>query len=408
MSVAAQRFRYLDNETNVPIADLSSITGNYNFNIPQENTQITSFDFNNSGGDILKSLSGSLEDLKNLNFANVDFSGTIDKVLASISKLDLPDFVKDAFSFLKDLDLDKLKGFVKDAFDIGMVLLCNSLDFLKNFMLGKALTNNVLSGLLIAFLLSLLDKICDAYLNKNVRQNASHQEQLDYLIPPKNNITNANAYNEFKGAYSDYLQSNPADYMTPNTSFNTDTFLTNATTMTASQINTAVNGLADNEFSSDDRSAFLSALDTKLTGYQPTSAEYSNLLRVKGDFINLPPVSPIRSNKSIGYQYLKDKLGKLSQALPNITVNQSQAATMSAAEQAIFANFTTFQQTVTAQQAQFNYRSLQTGSFDDIDFSTLLPVATTDMKNSILGLNIPGTSHRWRDLSPTSERVFAS
>lgn len=87
------------------------------------------------------------------------------------ASMELPQTVKDIFGKLKALDLKGVKDFLGDMLSVGAKFLCNNLDFLKLFMLGYALNKNILSGLLIALLLTWLDRFCKGFILETAMAN---------------------------------------------------------------------------------------------------------------------------------------------------------------------------------------------------------------------------------------------
>lgn len=401
MAVAAQRFKFLDNETNVPIPDLKQLIDNavYNVgeNIPSE--------FPTLSTEELDKLNSSLSELAEKGLEEMDLESIVNKAISSFSNLELPDFVNDALDFLKDLDFSSLKGFFKDVLDVGMYFLCNNLDFLKLFLLGFSLSGNVLAGLLLAYLLSLLDRICDSYLSKDRRAHSNNKEIFDSIIPIKNNIKNDDiAYSSFKQYMADYEYINTLSQGI-STAFNPTNFLSSVVNGTKETISNVINSLSNNEGFLNNKKSLLSTIDTNLNSYTPGSREYNNLLYTRGQIYRTPPISNNRSLMNIVKDNLSLNMGKLAKALPNITINPIKQLGLEGVEKDLFDKFINFRQTTITERDIFKSRDLRSDSFININFSGLIPSLTSEIKDHLK--NIPPSSHRWRDLHPTTEVLVA-
>ena len=65
MSIAAQRFKYLDKETNVPIKELKSLLDNQIYNAAAS-LQDTALAAMKDSADLISKVTSSVEDLKNI------------------------------------------------------------------------------------------------------------------------------------------------------------------------------------------------------------------------------------------------------------------------------------------------------------------------------------------------------
>lgn len=188
MAIAAQRFQFLDRETNVPTIDFTELSDNqvYNLNVPELES---SLNIGEKTEVLVAKLGESLTELKEMvesgvNAAAEGLQKALNEVMSALESLDLPGIVKDIFASLKALDLSGVRDFFRDILKIGQSFLCNNLDFLKLFMLGFSLNKNILSGLVIALLLSWLDRFCKGFSKEDV-DNSSPTERLEMLAKPK-------------------------------------------------------------------------------------------------------------------------------------------------------------------------------------------------------------------------------
>ena len=172
MSISSQRFRFLDEETNVGTSDFLSLSDNsvYTAAVDSADSVVSSI---RDGESVLGTMADSISDLmdKVSNASNSimqKIKNALDAAIDKIMNMKLPGFITKILDSLKSLDLGGVKSFFKDLLRVGSAFLCNNLDFLKSFMLGYSLTENILSGLLIGLLLSWLDRYCKGFTRDEV------------------------------------------------------------------------------------------------------------------------------------------------------------------------------------------------------------------------------------------------
>ena len=287
MAIAAQRFKFLDKETNVATTDFLNLTDNavYTGVIDTADSAIASL---KEGDSLLSKLGESIEDLlETVSKATTAVMRKIkDALNAAIDKLlntKIPGFVTKILDSLKALDLAGVKAFFKDLLKVGSVFLCNNLDFLKSFMLGYSLTENILSGLIIGLLLSWLDRYCKGFTKEEVAA-ATNKGKLGMLfsydgitLSPgtvlgkfSNMFADLSRYNATKEQLTERLSRN--DFIAKALSGDKDSITTNFTT---------------SKISSEEKKEYIAVLEEELTKYEPTTEEYLTLTEVKTDVENL-------------------------------------------------------------------------------------------------------------------------
>lgn len=398
MAISAQRFKFLDYETNIPTYDFNKIVDNAVYNI--NDTIETSISELQNNTEILDTLQNSLKDLTEM-ITNNDIANTLkdalDSALDSLSNIELPDVVKDIFSSLKELDLDGVKDFFKDILKVGGSFLCNNLDFLKNFLLGISLNPNILAGLLIGLLLSWLDRFCKEF-TKEEQSNTSNKD-LIYAMFPTNaiKIDSTSAFSKFTNLYSDFLKaSSPLNL---SVALNTTEFLNN---VLSGNISSVINNLRNSEISSSDRDNYINILNTSLSSYSESSPEYRNILKAKGELINLPLISTERIDKNIRYSNLSDQLGSYIKQIPNIAINSNTPFGLSNIEQSLYNKMNELKSI--ASNSSIN--TIPERSFNDFDFSSILPTLTTEEKNYLENLEYKSEAYKDSGIHPTTEVFF--
>ena len=398
MSISAQRFKFLDNETNIPIQDFTKIVDNSVYNINDITDTAISELQNNS--EILNTLQTNLNELENI-INNNDITNTLkdslDSALNSLSNIDFPDVVKNIFSSLKELDLQGVKDFFKDILKIGATILCNNLDFLKNFLLGISINKNILSGLLIALLLSWLDRFCKEFTQEE-QKNTSNKDIIFTMFPTNAiKIDSESAFSKFTNLYADYLKaSSPLNLLTP---LNTTDFLNN---VTSGNISTALSNLRNSEITSSEKDNYLNILNTNLNSYSVNSPEYNNILKAKGELIKLPLISIERRDRNIRYSNLSDQLGSYLKQISNIDINSITTFNFSSIEQSLFNKMKELKDI--ANNSFITARPER--SFDDFNFDSILPNLTTNEKNYLENLKYKSEAYKNSGIHSTTEIFY--
>ena len=220
MAIAAERFKFLDKETNVATKEFTDLIDNQIYNVVTS-TVDTALDAIKDAEGLLKKVSDSINELKDMVMSGLTavteaIKNALNAAIDAISKLELPGIIKDLFKTLKELDLGGVKDFIKELLHVGASFLCNNLDFLKMFMLGYALNGNIIAGLLTALLMSWLDRFCKGFSKEDV-DTSSKTEKLEMLIPPKGvEMTPTNTFTNFTETYADFVKANkPIDVSIP-------------------------------------------------------------------------------------------------------------------------------------------------------------------------------------------------
>ena len=102
MAIAAQRFQFLDRETNVPTIDFTELSDNqvYNLNVPELES---SLNIGEKTEVLVAKLGESLTELKEMvesgvNAAAEGLQKALNEVMSALESLDLPGIVKDIFA----------------------------------------------------------------------------------------------------------------------------------------------------------------------------------------------------------------------------------------------------------------------------------------------------------------------
>lgn len=401
MAIAAQRFKFLDRETNLATKELTELLDNQNYNVVTDTVNTALEQIKDTDG-LLKKVSDSMLELKDMIMSGLESVGeaiknALNAAIDAISKLELPDIIKNLFKTLKELDLSGVKDFVKDLLHVGASFLCNNLDFLKMFMLGYVVNGNIIGGLLTALLMSWLDRFCKGFSKEDVA-SATKTEKLEMLIPPTGMQMNAtNTFTNFTNTYADFVKANQP--MTLETPLTQDAFLDN---ILSGNISNSINNLRNSEISSADRNNYLSLLNNSLTSYQPNSREYNNILQAKGQLTTLPLITEQRREVNLNYSNLSDQLGSMSKNLLAVDLSTINKFNFNDLEKGLFNKVSEYKNTI-ANNKNIHTRNYNSGSFDDYNFSNVLPSLSTEELSYISNLKGTGTAHRLHDMHPTSQ-----
>lgn len=403
MAISAERFKYLDKETNVPTKDFTSLTDSLIYNTLDTTNSIPELDVSNNSKITLDALSGPKSELDAIAMDDsFDKKALVANALSEVRGMELPEMSRNALTKIEQINPTGLNGFLEDALKIGGKVLCNNSEFLKMFMAGYSPHKNVASGLLLGFLSMLLDMFCNEF-TKNERNNLSKRDMLYNLAPYSGRDMSSNkALGNYKSGYSDYIKSKQP-LSTPPATFNTPAFLDSITLASSnSEIRTIINSLEVYEFNSTERNSLITALDNESLVYTPGSQTYNNLLYAKGEVRNLPPIRSDRRARSITYEHTNDNLGSMMKNIGNLDLKGFQFNGLSGIDLSMFNSMSAFK--TNSQSSNIAaIRSTRSGSFSDVDFSTVMPALSPQEETDLLACNIPSDSHREYDIHPTSD-----
>ena len=401
MAIAAQRFKFLDQETNLPTIDFTKLTDNAIYSSVTDSVDSAIASIKDSDG-MLSQVSSSLKDLQaTLMNASKDVLSTLKEALNSaldaIGNLEMPDVVKDIFNSLKSLDLGGVKDFVKDLLHVGSTFLCNNLDFLKMFMLGYALNKNIVSGLLIGLLLTWLDRYCKGFTAQEMKKS-SPLSSMEKMMNPKGVLMNAsNSFDKFTQGYASFMKKNATKTVV--SALTKSNFLSK---IRSGDIKSSMANLRGAEISSTDKKDYLSTIETALPSVTPGTAEYNNLLQARGDLMNLPLISSDRRDTNIQYSNLSDKLGTMAKNIQSVDLASINTYGLSDIDKGLFVKVQEFKDR-TASDPDLLTRTNDSGAFSDYDFSTVMPSLDDDQTSRLADLKYDSTDHRVHDLHPTTE-----
>lgn len=406
MAIAAQRFKFLDHETNLPVADFVKIADNSVYNLVN-NISDTAIEGAQGNKELMVGLQNGLSNLQEAvtsvsSEAMSAISSTLDSVVDSIKNLELPSFVKDIFESIKKLDLSGLKSFLKKALRVGSQFLCNNIDFLKLFMLGYALNRNIMGGLLLALLLSWLDRYCKSF-NKKEMAVANKKQKVEMMFPYQGTkINDSNAFGSYNDLFKNMLDYNGSRY-TPTPVMNTNSFLSN---VSSGNISYAMSNLRNSEISHIDRNRYRNTLTQALPNYPTNSIEYRNILSGLGQLNSLPLVSSQRRDSNIRYSNLSDTLGRSIQNLvKNINIGNIPSFNFNSIEKGLLNKLTGLKSSASYSN-DFMTRGTNSSSYNTFKFNNLVPAFNQEEQNYLNGLNGNRNNHRFNDLHPTTEQFL--
>ena len=405
MAIAAQRFKFLDKETNLPVKDFTSLLDNQVYNAATS-LQDTALAAMKDATDLISKVTSSVADLKNLvATANSAVMKTVkdalNKAIDTISNLEMPAIAKNILSSLKSMDLGGVKDFLQDMLHVGSAVMCNNLDFLKLFMLGYAINKNIVAGLLTGLLLSWMDRYCKGF-TKQEMAKSSPISRVEKIVGSSGAAVNAsNVFNKFTESYSSFLKSSaPVELATP---ASVDSFLSS---VSSGNVASSISNLRESEISSETKGMYLSSIDEQLASVPINSSEYNNLLTAKGQLSTTPLISSERRDKSISYSNLSDQLGNLAKKVANVDIKTVTNFTLEPVVKSLQSKISDFKKTV-ASSADILTRSSDSGSFSNVNFANILPAVTDEEKSYMDNMDFDSTSHRVDDLHPTSELFLA-
>lgn len=395
MAISAQRFNFLDKETNIGIKDFTQLVDNSVYTGFTDLSSTALEEIQNSG--IMDALQDSLDNLANM-VQNDSIANTVkdamDEAMNTISNMELPNTVRNIFDSLKKLDPKGLKDFLGDILKIGAHFLCNNLDFLKLFMLGFTLNKNILSGLLIACILSWLDRFCKGFSAEETAK-ANPLNKLGQIIPnPGTIVTNSSAFEQFTNYYSDFLKAS-APLNLPTVMPQTDAI----SNILNGNISLVIDNARASEMSFAQRNSIIDKLQSQLSSYSPMSSEYKNILQAIGDLKNIPLISIERRNINLRYENLSDKFGSYMKNLSKIDLQPVNLINLNDIQKELYSKM---EQLKISAAADPILQATPNDSFSDFNIGRMLPNISLEEKNALMANTKISDSHRTLDLHPTT------
>lgn len=395
MAISAMRFNFLDRETNVGVKDFTQLVDNSVYTGFTDLTSTALEEIQDTG--IMDTMQQSLDDLTDMlqNNEIVDtLKDAMDSAMSAISNMELPQTVKDIFDSLKKLDFQGVKDFLGDMLKVGAKFLCNNLDFLKLFMLGYALNKNILSGLLIALLLSWLDRFCKGFTAQETSM-ANPLGKLGQVIPNMGTVvTSSSAFNQFSGYYSDFIKASAPlglQVQMP--------LMDAVTNIKGGDISSVIANARGSEMSFADRNSLIGNLKTELSSSIPGSIQHSNLLRGIGDLKSIPLISETRRDNNLRYENLSDKFGSYMKNLVKVDLQPINLVSLSDAQKGLYNKMASLK---TSAASNSLLQCTPNDSFSDFDFESVLPAVDATEKATLLASDTVTDSHRTLDFHPTS------
>jgi len=401
MAIAAQRFQFLNRETNVPTIDFTELSDNqvYNLNVPELES---SLNIGEKTEVLVAKLGESLTELKEMvesgvNAAAEGLQKALNEVMSALESLDLPGIVKDIFASLKALDLSGVRDFFRDMLKIGQSFLCNNLDFLKLFMLGFSLNKNILSGLVIALLLSWLDRFCKGFSKEDV-DNSSPIERLEMLTKPKGILVNTtNALNKFTSSVASFkIAGQPLFIPQP------IDIASGINSAIVNNINPFIENIRNAELSYDMKVDYSRAVDLELNRHVPSSQAYKNLLTLRAEINNVPTISEARRERDLNYAYVNDELGSFSRNLIDVDLSAINTFSLTPIQKQLHETMKRYQ-THLSNDSDFMNRNMNTGSYDTYNFDGFFNSLSLEETAYLLQSKPSETSHRLHQIHPTSQ-----
>lgn len=395
MAISAVRFNFLDRETNIGVKDFTQLVDNSVYTGFVDSISTTLEEIQDSG--IIETMQQSLDDLTNMlqnNEITNMLKEAMDSAMETISNMELPQTARDIFDSLKKLDSQGVKDFLGDILKIGARFLCNNLDFLKLFKLGYAINKNILSGLLIALLLSWLDRFCKEFTAQETAM-ASPLDKLRQIIPNKGTVvTSSSAFAQFSGYYSDFIKA------TAPLELQTQMPLTDAVNnIKNGNISSVIANARNSEMSFADRNSLINRLKTELSSIAPGSTQYNNILKGIGDLKSIPLISEKRRDNNLRYENLSDKFGSYIKNLTKVDLQPVNLVNLTDIQKSLYNKMVDLK---TIAVSNSLLQSTPNDSFSDFDLGSILPPLDQSEKNQLLSSDIITDSHRVLDLHPTS------
>lgn len=397
MAIASQamRFNFLDRETNVGVKDFTDLVDN---SVYTGFTDLSELDLeimqDDGSMELMQHNLDALAELAKNDSVLDQLKEAMDSAISAISNMELPDTVKKIFDAIKKLDLKGLKDFLGDMLNVGAKFLCNNLDFLKLFMLGYALNKNILSGLLVALLLSWLDRFCKGFTPQESAM-ANPLGKLGQVIPNMGTqVTSSSAFSQFSGYYSDFIKASAPlglEVKMP--------LMDAVTNIKGGDISSVISNARGSEMSFADRNSLIGNLKSELASAVPGSIQHSNLLKGIGDLKTIPLISETRRDNNLRYENLGDKFGSYVKNLTKVDLQPVNLVSLTDVQKGLYNKMASLK---TSAASNASLQCTPNDSFSDFDLGSVLPTLDPAEKADLESSNVITDSHRTLDLHPTS------
>ena len=418
MAISAQRFKFLDKETNVPTQDLLSLKDNqvYNTLLPTAITSLMGMkDISGVLGELNSQLSGGLGlgMLSGLNGVSgllpnglpalpANLQSVVTDTIAKLPDIKMPDALKGAAGMLNQLNPTGVQDFFTDALKVGLPTLPQNLNVLKLAGSGLSLGDNSLAGLTSSLVLSSAPILSNA-LGVGDLTGLTKIAKLEALAPKLLSSVNVtNVYNKVTSLCGDAMAAF-SPITVPPLQDDLDGLLG---LVRDGEGESVISGLRASEIDYFQKEEILAKLDLAISSVAETSQEYGFYLQARGDIQTLPLISDDRRNLSLQYSNINDQLGMLSQDLVDLDLGQVDRFNFTPTQNAMFGKIELFQQQVKS-NPDILTREAKTGSFSDVDFASILPVPTIEELSTVSSASANNACHRTFGLHPTTEAFLA-
>lgn len=438
MAISAQRFKFLDNETNIPVADFAKIADNFVYNIPSLTNisdqlqgllknelngllsnitsnlpNVDSLISNGFGGgaDILNSLKSSLGNFNNLLSSN----STISNLLNSVGSLSVGNYVDGLIGngLLGNLVSNAVTGYVSNSIK---PTTGSRLTFLTNSICKSASRNystnlDIMSLLGLRFSSNFLSNHCSIMNNKIANKPSSvlSYTPLSGVVPDS-----SSALNIFKSLIKDYASfQTKQSQKTPPIEFDPTQL---ATAVSNGSYDSLLSTVSNAGFaSSSQKDSYLNGIDSYLSSnsIDPMSEVGQNLINLKSSIsgIGVSPFSTTNQANSMfmdpSSRFLSDNLGSFLKNSTSLSFdNLYNYASPGTNDYKLLTNV----MIPAINSAKSNYdllnRDINIGSFSTFDFSNIIPeINDPELSNYITTNSVPSTSYKLYDLDSTSNSI---
>ena len=430
MAISARRFKFLDQETNLPTQDLLSIKDNqvYNNIAAQVTSSLTGI---KDASGVLGKLNGSLSQLNTVlsgalgDKASRAISGQLSKLASELDKglneaitqgvsglsselqskvngvvnklgdIKMPSAISGAVNALTSVNLSGVQDFYKDALKIGGPMLSQGGDLLKIATDGLKVTDNLMTGLTGNLSLNFADQIGDIT-DQFEFKSIGNIAKLEKLMPDSLGVylDPSNVYDKFTSLCGENLTASLS--LSIPTIPATDDLMS---LLTGGDPQSVITSLRSGEVDYFQKEEILAKLDEAIASVLETDPQFNSLLQTRADVKKIPFISQERRDVNLEYSNLSDQLGSMSKSLLTVDLNSVDRFNFTQEQNDVFTKLETYQTQVKS-NVDLCTRDNSANSFSDLDFSTLLP-ELTPQELATLKNKEPSTAHRVHDLHPT-------
>lgn len=327
----------------------------------------------------------------------------MDKQIETLQKQKFPTYINNAIEKLKGMDTLSIGEFVVNAIESSGECYCASTNAIVKVANVES-NDNILAGIILAMLLDQLDKILACTTSEELRSKTA-KVLMERIVPPVEVVIDRNsAVRTFARLVKsvNQLQEARLTVTTPGSTL----IPTKQDLIEIAEDNSLTNSIIISIRTEgvypQDRGTYLTNIEEALADYSYQDQEHINLLNLRGTVVTAKPISSELERTFLANANAATSLGHFCKTLLNFDISTILTHSLKEEEKTLLPKLEQFKLNLLA-DVDFISRTKGTGNFDSYDFSSTLPVFTTEEQAYIDSVKEEPDTSRFNDLHPTTE-----